>query len=76
MNICAPFAGIVRYSVSPGQHVKAGETLAVIEAVKLEAPVYSPSPGTITNICQDQFGDVAGGDVLLELEENTWRSHE
>lgn len=67
MNICAPFAGIVRYHVAPGQTVATGEVLATVEAVKLEAPVPAPGPGTVTALSFADFADVVGGDVLLEV---------
>lgn len=70
MNICAPFAGIVHYQVQPGQAVDAGDVLAIVEAVKLEAPVYSPGPGTATTFQHPDFADVSGGDLLLIVEEH------
>lgn len=67
MKICAPFAGIVRYHVTPGQTVATGEILATVEAVKLEAPVPAPGPGTVISLSFADFADVLGGDVLLEV---------
>ncbi|MDO4685350.1 MAG: biotin/lipoyl-containing protein [Corynebacterium sp.] len=67
MNICAPFAGIVRYVVSEGDTVAAGDTLAIVETVKLEAPVIAPGPGIVTSRSLDDFADVYGGDCILEL---------
>lgn len=67
MNIYAPFAGIVRYHVTEGQTVSTGEVLATVETVKLEAPVMAPGPGVVTVVPRDDFSDVLGGDVLLEV---------
>ena len=67
MNICAPFAGIVRYHVAPGHTVATGEVVATVEAVKLEAPVPAPGPGVVTALSCEDFADVVGGDVLLEV---------
>ena len=69
MKICAPFAGIVRYHVTPGQTVATGVALATVEAVKLEAPVLAPGPGQVGELTVEDFSDVLGGDVLLNLEE-------
>lgn len=69
MDICAPFAGIVRYHVAAGDHVTTGEPLATVEAVKLEAPVLAPGPGTVTSLAVEDFSDVLGGDLLLEVSE-------
>ena len=70
MRICAPFAGIVRYTVADGEHVDTGHPVAVVETVKLEAPVIAPGPGVVRGRRFPDFADVTGGDVLLELEEN------
>lgn len=67
MNIFAPFAGIVRYHVAVGDTVATGDRLATVEAVKLEAPVVAPGPGVVTGIYHEDFSDVLGGDVLLEV---------
>lgn len=67
MNICAPFAGIVRYHVAVGDPVDTGDVLATVEAVKLEAPVLAPGPGTVTALSREDFTDVLGGDTLLEV---------
>lgn len=69
MKICAPFAGIVRYAVQDGDLVSAGDTLAIVETVKLEAPVVAPGPGVVRAIAFPDFADVTGGDDLLELGE-------
>ncbi len=69
MKICAPFAGIVHYKVAVGDTVVTGQELASVEAVKLEAPVFSPGPGKVTAITKADFADVIGGDELLVLEE-------
>ena len=64
MNICAPFAGIVRYHVAAGQVVEAGQGIATVEATKLESPVATPWPGVVTSLAHADFDDVHGGDVL------------
>jgi biotin carboxyl carrier protein len=68
MDIYAPFAGIVRFDVADGQTVATGDRLAVVEAVKLEAPVEAPGPGTVRRGTVEDFADVAGGDALLRLD--------
>lgn len=69
MDICAPFAGIVRYHVTTGDSVATGDALATVEAVKLEAPVLAPGPGTVGTLAKDDFSDVVGGELLLEVSE-------
>lgn len=69
MDIFAPFAGHVRFEVVDGQSVAAGEHLAVVEAVKIEAPVAAPGPGVVRRDAAENFSAVAGGDLLLHLDE-------
>ncbi|MFI5505236.1 biotin/lipoyl-containing protein [Corynebacterium kutscheri] len=69
MFICAPFAGIVHYHVSPGQKIATGELVASVEAVKLEAPLVAPGPGVVAVVHYEDHVDVSGGDKLLELKE-------
>lgn len=65
--VCAPFAGVARLQVAEGDEVAPGTPVAVVEAVKLEAPVQAPCPGTVAKILVDDFADVSGGDPLLLL---------
>ena len=68
IEICAPFACIVHFSVKAGQRVEVGDTLASVEAVKLEAPLLAPVPGVVSALSAEDFSDVAGGDVLLTID--------
>lgn len=70
MRICAPFAGIVHYRVSPGEQVDTGTVLASVEAVKIEAPIPAPGPGVVKELLCENFADVAGGDALIVVEES------
>lgn len=65
--VCAPFAGVARLEVAVGDEVAAGATVAVVETVKLEAPVQAPCPAVVAAVLVGDFSDVSGGDALLEL---------
>ena len=65
--VCAPFAGVARLQVAEGDDVTTGLPIAVVEAVKLEAPVQAPCPATVAKILVEDFSDVSGGDPLLLL---------
>lgn len=65
--VCAPFAGVVRLQVAEGDSISAGTEVAVVEAVKLEAPVPSPCPAIVAEVLVEDFSDVSGGDALLRL---------
>ncbi|HMD34592.1 MAG TPA: acetyl-CoA carboxylase biotin carboxyl carrier protein subunit [Vicinamibacterales bacterium] len=69
MEITAPMpAKIVAIKVREGETVKSGDTLVVLEAMKMELPVQSPSDGRVRAIsCRE--GDLVPGDaILVELE--------
>ena len=43
-------AKVIRVLVEIGQHVAAGDTLVVLEAMKMEMPIRAPHAGTITAV--------------------------
>lgn len=50
-DVKAPMPGLVLdIAVTPGQAVKSGDTLLVLEAMKMENIIKSPTNGTIKNI--------------------------
>lgn len=64
----APLAGnIFRVMVSPGQSVEEGDTLLVLEAMKMETQVCAPKAGVIGNISVKEGDTVAVGDLLLTI---------
>ncbi len=64
----APLAGnIFRVLVTPGQQVAEGDTLLVLEAMKMETQVSAPSAGTVISISVNEGDVVAVGDVLLTV---------
>ena len=69
MKIYAPFAGIASCHVDVGEKISTGQELATVEATKLESPVVSPGPGTISRIAVADFSDVIGGDLIMEIGE-------
>ncbi|TPG21811.1 urea carboxylase [Sphingomonas koreensis] len=64
----APFGGSIwKLLKTPGDAVAAGETIAVIEAMKTELPVTSPAAGTIAEIFVVERQMVAPGAPMLAL---------
>lgn len=66
-HVAAPFAGVVTVSVSDGDRVSAGQTIATIEAMKMEAPITAPTDGTVERVAVSSTAQVEGGDLLVVL---------
>ena len=66
-HIAAPFAGVVTVSVSEGDQASAGQIVATIEAMKMEAPITAPRDATVQRVAVSSTGQVEGGDLLVVL---------
>jgi 3-methylcrotonyl-CoA carboxylase alpha subunit len=68
-HILAPMPGLVKLlRASPGTSVSRGETLAVMEAMKMELSLAAPRDGKIAEILVGEGEQVLEGAVLLTLE--------
>ncbi|MBF4994834.1 pyruvate carboxylase [Arthrobacter gandavensis] len=68
-HVAAPFAGAVTVTVEEGAQVGAGETVATIEAMKMEASITAPVAGTVTRLVVSGVQQVDGGDLLVVIEQ-------
>ncbi len=69
MNILSELAGkVARIAVSPDQSVNAGQELLIIESMKMEIPVESPSAGTVRELLVAEGEAVQDGQWLLSLD--------
>lgn len=66
-QVAAPFAGVVTISVSEGEQVSAGQIIATIEAMKMEAPITVPKDGAVERVAVSRTAQVEGGDLLVVL---------
>ena len=67
-SIVAPLPGsVVSISVKAGDAVKAGQQLAVIEAMKMENEILAPADGTIKAVHVSAGQAVQQGDALIDL---------
>ncbi|MBP8267617.1 MAG: 5-oxoprolinase/urea amidolyase family protein, partial [Zoogloea sp.] len=57
--------------VEPGQHVKAGDPLAVVESMKMEFTVTAPADGEVLQLLCREASPVAAGQDLLILRAAT-----
>ncbi len=67
-HIAAPFAGAVSPTVQEGQKVTAGQTVATIEAMKMEAAITTPIAGTVRRLAIGAVQPLEGGDLVLVIE--------
>ncbi|TET37986.1 MAG: pyruvate carboxylase subunit B [Dehalococcoidia bacterium] len=66
--VLAPMPGIViRYEVEVGQQVKAGDTVVILEAMKMESALPSPIDGTVRELRFKPGDRVAKDDVLAVI---------
>jgi len=66
-HVAAPFAGTVSITVGPGDHVEAGQTVATIEAMKMEAPITASIAGRVERLAVSKVAVVEGGDLLMVI---------
>lgn len=66
--ITAPLAGnIFKINVKPGQQVNEGDTLIILEAMKMETEIKANEAGVVSSINVNTGDSVAVGDTLLSL---------
>lgn len=64
----APLPGVVtKVLVAAGQAVKKGDTVLVLEAMKMENNITAESDGSVTGICVAPGDSVMEGTVLLTI---------
>ena len=57
-----------KIEVSPGDHVDEGDTVIILESMKMEIPVEAEDDGTVKEIRCAEGDSVSEGDVLVVLE--------
>ncbi|RRO16258.1 pyruvate carboxylase [Saccharopolyspora rhizosphaerae] len=66
-HVPAPFAGVVTLAVAEGDAVDSGQTVATIEAMKMEAAITAPQGGQVKRLAIGSVQQVEGGDLILEI---------
>lgn len=68
-GIKAPIPGkIIEINIQEGEHIKAGYTLMVLEAMKMENSIQMPQDGIVTKILIQQGCQVKANELLMEIE--------
>ena len=69
-SLTAPMPGtVIRLLVREGDKVQPRQPLVVLEAMKMETPVVSPYEAVVRAVHVSEGDRVAGGELLVELEE-------
>lgn len=55
-------------ATAPGAAVNAGDTLIILEAMKMEIPVVAPRTGTVKTVLVEEKQQVAEGQALVVLQ--------
>ncbi len=68
-DVAAHITGTVwKIEVKVGQKVSSGDTLVILESMKMEMPVETTEDGTVKEIRCKEAQSVNEGDVLVVLE--------
>jgi acetyl-CoA carboxylase biotin carboxyl carrier protein len=57
-----------KVEVAVGDKVEEGDTVVILESMKMEMPVEAEEPGTVSQIRCEEGQSVQEGDVLVVLE--------
>ncbi|MEM8855555.1 MAG: acetyl-CoA carboxylase biotin carboxyl carrier protein subunit, partial [Pseudomonadota bacterium] len=67
--VAASLPGIVwRVEAAPGRTIQAGDTVAVLEAMKMEIPVLADRDGRIARVLVEEGQMVEAGEAIVTLE--------
>ena len=68
-NVVVPMQGtIVKVNVEVGQHVEAGDTVVILEAMKMENSVNAEKSGVVVSINVSAGDSVGAGDTVVVVE--------
>jgi pyruvate carboxylase len=66
-HVAAPFAGVTTLKVAVGDSVEEGDTIATIEAMKMEAAITATVSGVVERLATQPTQSVEAGDLLVVL---------
>ena len=67
--VSAPMPGnILKVNVAPGQPVKEGDVLVILEAMKMENDIMAPKSGTVTQVLVEKGATVETGAPLVLIK--------
>jgi acetyl-CoA carboxylase biotin carboxyl carrier protein len=60
-------ANVWKVVVKAGDAVSAGDTLVILESMKMEIPVEAPEAGTVEKLAVEEGGVVQEGDLIARI---------
>lgn len=67
-SITTPMPGLIfQVKVREGESVQAGQTLMILEAMKMENAITSPYSGVVSKLYVREGDDVSEGDLLVDV---------
>lgn len=68
-KICAPIPGtITSIDISEGQTVKSGQTILILEALKMQNEIFCNNAGIVKEILVKEGSKVSANQVLIVIE--------
>ncbi len=68
-DVLSPLAGkIVKLHIEEGSEVEEDEEILIIEAMKMETPVFAPCDGKVTKIAKKEGDEVEEDDLIAKIE--------
>lgn len=61
-------ANVIEIYVAQGDQISVGDTIVLLESMKMEIPVISEVAGTIVRLAVTQGDVVQEGDLIVEIE--------
>ena len=61
-------ANVWQVHVAPGQSVAEGDTVVILESMKMEIPVEAPVAGTVSEVKVEPNDQIQEGDLIAVIE--------
>jgi biotin carboxyl carrier protein len=69
--VVSPMAGLVfKCLVKPGDEVLVNQEVIVLDAMKMETPIYAPMAGTVLTVLVKEGDAVDEGHIMLHIDGN------